>query len=347
MEKTPETRLFEALKKNPNPETVRELIEEDVDCNLSHFDHHSRTFISPIRWASTTDRYVTLPLLYERRNSPTKLQLNKHLTFYINHHDRSQKERNEILFDYSVSRLLYTRISDHPKKVFDTLIAGFHDFDDATYRGQSLSEGSRTEILLQLHIYTLFRKIIDMKIDPDTRMLLIVENERLHNLETYYFLDGILFIPVVITKRMINRRFADINLSRSLLIKYYESIAKNVISKISQLEINEEYTIPTGWIEHAVCVSFRSISRTYIIIRIDNPSDMNPPDMHEVDYSIVNYHRIRPKILGQLHVDNLQANLNYFIRLIDSVKRDLTPEEGGSLIYNRDRQIRHLEEIRT
>ncbi|CAF3531708.1 unnamed protein product, partial [Rotaria sp. Silwood2] len=112
------------------------------------------------------------------------------------------------------------------------------------------------------------------------------------------------------------------------------------------LEINEEYTIPTGWIGHAVCVSFKRVNETHIIIRIDNPSPDYPQDMHEIEYSINGYKRIKPKVLGKLHVNKLDENLdNYFVLLIDSVKRDLTLDEGRSLIYNRNGKIRHLEEV--
>ncbi|CAF4173466.1 unnamed protein product, partial [Rotaria magnacalcarata] len=49
--------------------------------------------------------------------------------------------------------------------------------------------------------------------------------------------------------------------------------------------------------------------------------------------------------LGQLHVNHLEINLNYFVLLIDSVKRDLTFEDGKSLIYNLDGQIINLDQI--
>ncbi|CAF1195124.1 unnamed protein product [Rotaria sordida] len=349
---------------------VKNLIEQCVDCNfsrfnnnlsdfnrhlsyflrnVSHFDRLTNTFISPIQLAAKLGRHEELLLLYEHRNSPTKLQLEKRWTFYINHYDRLHRERNEILFDYTVSRLLYTRITtEHTEIEFDNLIPALRDIDNASHRGRSLSDGSRPDIFLQVRIYTLVRTIIDKKINKDDYMIEIIEKELLHNLETYYFIIGILLIPVDITKSMMNQSFSQIKSSQSLLIKYYRKIAKNLISKIKQLEINDEYTIPTGWKEHAVCVSFRRTSQTHFIIRIDNPSSKNPPDMHEIKRFKDGDIRIKPKILGQLHVHNLDANLNnYFVLLIDSVKRDLTLEKGRLLIYNLNEKIRHLEEIQT
>ncbi|CAF5010144.1 unnamed protein product [Rotaria sp. Silwood1] len=282
---------------------VKNLVEQCVDCNfscfnnnlsdfnrhlsyfhrnVSHFDRLINTFISPIQLAAKLGRHEELLLLYEHRNSPTKLQLEKRWTFYINHYDRLHREGNEILFDYTVSRLLYTRITtEHTKIVFDNLIPALRDIDNASHRGRSLSDGSRPEIFLQVRIYTLVRTIIDKKINKDDHMIEIIEKELLHNLETYYFIIGILLIPVNITKPMMNQSFSRIKSSQSLLMKYYRKIAKNLISKIKQLEINDEYTIPTGWKEHAVCVSFRRISQTHFIIRNDNPSSKNPPNIHE------------------------------------------------------------------
>jgi hypothetical protein len=174
-------------------------------------------------------------------------------------------------------------------------------------------------------------------------MLTAIEDELLHNLETYYFLDSITRIPVVISEKMINKKFTEIESSQKLLMKkYYRCIAKNVIHKIEKLAIDQEYTIPTGWMEHAVCVSFRRINKTHIHIRVDNPSSRNPRKTHEIDHSTSSYSRIKPKILGQLALNRLKDNLDYFILLIDSVKRDLTWEEGITLIYNRNKEIRHL-----
>ncbi|CAF1446253.1 unnamed protein product [Rotaria magnacalcarata] len=345
MTETLETRLYKTLKRDPDFDMVKQLIYDGVDCNLSYFDRYSRTFQSPIQLTLKTDRRETLHLLYKHRNSPTRIQLKKQLTFYINHNNRLQKEKNEILFHYTVSRLLYTRITEHSKIVFDTLIAALHDYDHAKYRTCNLSEGSTAEIFLQLRIYTLFQKIIEMKINSNNNESTIIEEELLHNLETYYFLISIKNIPVIITREMINQTFSIISMHKPHLKKYYQSIAKNVISKIEKLKRNQVYTIPTGWIGHAVCVSFQRINETHIVIRIDNPAPDNPPDIHKIVHSMKKFNITQPKILGQLHVDHLEMNLNYFILLIDSVKRDLTFEDGTSLIYNLDGQIINLDKM--
>jgi hypothetical protein len=165
---------------------VEELIEQGFDCNLSHFDGTTSTFfITPIQLAIKNDRHRTLYLLYEHRNSPTIEQLEKHLTFYTNHHVLLEDKQNETLFDYCVSRLLYNRITKHPRIDLHTLIVALHGYNDATLDDKSLCKGSTHQILLQLRIYTLFRKIIDMTINFNDNMIEVIEDELLHNLETY------------------------------------------------------------------------------------------------------------------------------------------------------------------
>ncbi|CAF1094569.1 unnamed protein product [Didymodactylos carnosus] len=317
MATTLETRLYNAIKGDAQP---KKLAAEKGDY-----------------------RYRKLLLLYKYRNIPTKTQLEKHLTFYYNHYQSSKEEENEILLDFTVSRLLHTRITKYPTEQFHILITALHGYDEAKLRGRKLGVGSTQDMFLQLRISTLFRWIVEMRTNfrtiPDNEILTVVENELLHNLETYYFLYDILRIPVRINEKMIRQRFVDIESSQPLLIKFYRYIAKNLKSKIEQLRPEQEYTIPTGWMRHAVCVSFRRISQTHISIRIDNPSVHNPPNVHETD----RFHRIKPKVLGQLHVNDLDNNLSYFILLIDSVKRDLTPDEGISLIYDYNKQIQHLD----
>jgi hypothetical protein len=49
-----------------------------------------------------------------------------------------------------------------------------------------------------------------MIMNSDNNMLEIVVDELLYNLETYFFLDSISHISVVITKQMINKKFTKI-----------------------------------------------------------------------------------------------------------------------------------------
>jgi hypothetical protein len=118
-----------------------------------------------------------------------------------------------------VGRLLYIRITKHSPTVFHTLNAALLNNSDAWLRGVSLSGESAQEIYLQLHIFTLFRRIVEMIMNSDHNMLEIVVDEFLYNLETYSFLDSISRISVVITKQMINKKFTKIESSERLLIE--------------------------------------------------------------------------------------------------------------------------------
>jgi hypothetical protein len=194
MTDTLEKQLYDEISNESDPNTIKQLIDQGVDCNLLYFNPSSPNFISPIRLASEKKYYDTLCLLYEYRNRPTKTQLEKHLQFYINHYDPSQEEKNIICFDYIVSRFLYTRITTQREPIiFYTLIVALHGFDGAKLRNQDLCAGSTHKAFIQLRIYTLFQMIIDKIIKPnyDNEALNILEDELLHNLETYYFLDGI------------------------------------------------------------------------------------------------------------------------------------------------------------
>ena len=343
MTDTLEKQLYDEISDESDPNTIKQLINQDVDCNLLYFNPSSPSFISPIRLASEKKDYDTLCLLYEFRKSLTKTQLEKYLQFYINHYDPSQTKRNVVCFDYIVSRFLYTRITTRRKPdIFYTLIAGIHDIDGAKRRNQDLCAGSTHKAFIQLRIYTLFQMIIDEIVKPnyENEAFNILEDELLHNLETYYFLDGISQIPVV-TVVMPTEPFTEIG---SSLNKYYEPIATNLIKKIGKLGVDQEYTIPTGWSEHAVCVSFRCVESNgekYIRIRVDNPSHQNPEGEHEVKSTGCST-QIRPKVLGQLNINDLDKNFEYFVLLIDSVTRDLSLEEGVDLIYNKKKKIVEL-----
>jgi hypothetical protein len=297
MANTLEKRLCDTLKGRSNVSAVRQLIEQGVDCNLSHFDSCTLTFIAPIQLAAKNSRRCTLRLLYQRRNSPTKAQLEKRLAFYLNQYQPSEEENNQTLLEYTVSRLLHTDITKHPEEAFSILIAALHNFDDATQRGEKLCIGSTHNMFLQLRIFTLVRRIVDMYttslMSPDDETLTILRNELLHNLETYYLFYDIDNIPMKMTDELLVQRSVEVELTNPLLFEFYKCIATNVISKIKQSQPNEEYTIPASWMWHAVCVSFRRISQTHIHIRVDNPIPLARLTAHETARSRAHYGRIK------------------------------------------------------
>ncbi|CAF4848873.1 unnamed protein product [Rotaria sp. Silwood1] len=348
MATTLSTSLCDAIDRKDPPSKISRLLEEGIDCNLSRFDPKHLKFISPIQLAAErqTCKYGTLHLLYQKRNSPTKKQLQKYLAFFCNHYQLSNDEENELFLEFTVCRLLHNRICRYPSKEMRIIIEGLLGHDKAEFRGEGLNIGSTNDLFLQVRIYALFQWLVDMKTNvfmiSDSETFTIIENELLHNLEAYYLLHDIQHIPVRMSESMDYQDFKEIESSLQLL-KFYESIAKNVINKIKQLQPQQEYFIPTGWRHHAICVSFRRIDQTHISIRVDNPSRSNPSNMHETDSVTTKIHLIRPKVLGRLHLDKLHENINYIVSLIDSVKRNLTPQVAIPLIYDSNRNIKHLD----
>ncbi|CAF1442808.1 unnamed protein product [Adineta ricciae] len=339
---TLEARLFDILESNPDPDEIMKLIERGVDCNLSKFDPNTDGFISPIELAAKQHAHRALCYLYEHRNSPTKAQLEKHLVFYINHYNLLQEEKNQLALEYIVSHLLHKDILEFDPEHFLIFINALNNIDGATRRGIDLSGGISYRVVLSVRIFTLVRYIVKMHMDfpliLDGEKLTVAENELLHTLEAYYYLYDVDKIPGPIPE---NLDIDEINKNQSLpLIQNYRCIANNIIKKIKQLDLNQEYTILTGWDAHAVCISFRSISPDHIYIRVDNPSHENPSGKHNTSaIAGKNYLAIEPKILGRLKKSDLNSNLNYFILLIDSCARELEEKNGISLIYNENNQI--------
>ena len=65
MRNTLEIRLVNTLKTRQNSETVKDLWEEGVNCNLSNSDGHSGAL------TAENNRRNMLPFLYEHHQNPT------------------------------------------------------------------------------------------------------------------------------------------------------------------------------------------------------------------------------------------------------------------------------------
>ncbi|CAF1586796.1 unnamed protein product [Rotaria sp. Silwood1] len=345
-----EASLYEAIHDEVSLDKVSDLIKHGVDCNLSHFDPNSLSFISPIQLAARTSvyKYAALRLLYRNRNSPTKMQIEKHLAFYFNYYDSSSNENNDLFLEFTISWLLHTRISQHLPGEMDIINVALWNYDKVLLHGRQLNTGLTYDEFLKVRIYTLFRWLAEMRADSssihNSTAYAIIENELLHHLEAYYLLHDIQQIPVKFTKDMMHPRLNERKSFRFLVLECYKDIAKNIIRKIKALQPKEEYIIPTGWRGHAVCITFRRVDQTCISIRVDNPSPFNPPNRHKIEPIESGIHRIRSKVLGLLDVANLDKNINYFMLLVDSVKRDLDAKTGIRLLYNFGHKIKGLDQ---
>ena len=345
-----ETSLYEAIRRDKSLDTISNLIQQGVDCNLSHFNPHELNFTSPIQLASehSVYRYVTLRLLYRNRNSPTKMQIEKHLAFYFNFYDASDTIKNDLFLEFTISRLLHKRISQYLPERMNVINVALWNYDKVLLHKRKLNIGLEYDEFLQVRIYTLFEWLADMRTavlsTRDSEEYTIIENELLHHLEAYYLLHDIRHVPAEFTKDMM-RGNLDLKKSlRFLVLECYKDIAQNIIKKIKELQPKEEYIIPTGWDGHAVCIIFRRIDQTWINIRVDNPSSFNPSNTHKIEPIAPGVRRIRSKVLGQLDVANLDQNINYFMSLVDSVNQNLDSEKGTRLLYNLGHKIKGLEQ---
>jgi len=345
-----ETSLYEAIRNEVSLDKISNLIKQGVDCNLSRFDPHNLNFISSIQLAAgkSVYRYGALHLLYKNRNSPTKMQIEKHLAFYFNYYDSSNNDKNDLFLEFTISRLLHTRINQYLPETMHVLNVALWNYDKVLLQKRKLNIGFTYNEFLQVRIYTLFKWLAEMRTDissrRDSEKYAIIENELLHHLEAYYLLHDIRQVPAEFSKDMMWKKLDQKKSLRLLTLQCYNDIAQNIIKKIKELQPKEEYIIPTGWDGHAVCITFRRIDQTWISIRVDNPSPFNPPKMHRIEPIAPGIHRIRSKVLGQLDVANLDQNTNYFMFLVDSVKQNLDFETGFQLLYNVRHKIKDLKQ---
>ncbi|CAF2900206.1 unnamed protein product [Rotaria sp. Silwood2] len=344
-----EVSLYEAIRDETSLDKISNLINEGVDCNLSHFDPNSLNFISPIQLAAGkyVYKYGALHLLYKARNRPTKMQIEKHLAFYFNYYDPSNNENSDLFLEFTISRLLHTRISQYLPGEMDVINVALWNYDKVLLHGRKLNIGLTYDAFLKVRIYTLFRWLAEMRADTSSihysTSYAIIENELLHHLEAYYLLHDIGQIPEDFTEYMEPTKCHMKKSLRRLLLQCYKDIAENIIRKIKELQPKEEYIIPTGWRGHAVCIIFRRTDGTHISIRVDNPSPYNPQNKHKIEPIRSGVHRIRSKVLGLLDVANLDKNVNYFMLLVESMKRDLDANTGIRLLYNADHKIKGLD----
>ncbi|CAF4035690.1 unnamed protein product, partial [Rotaria sp. Silwood1] len=346
-----EASLYEAIHDEVSLDKVSDLIKRDVDCNLSHFDSNTLNFISPIQFAARTSvyKYGALRLLYRNRNSPTKMQIEKHLSFYFNYYDSTNNESNHLFFEFTISRLLHARIGKYLPGDMDVINVALWNYDKVLLYGRKLNIGLLYDEFLKVRIYTLFRWLAKMRAETSSihysASYAIIENELLHHLEAYYLLHDVGQIPEKIPEYMKPTQCHMKKSLRSLQSQCYKDIAENIIRKIKELQPKEEYIIPTGWRGHAVCIIFRRIDNTLISIRVDNPSPYNPPKAHKIIKLIEpDVYQIQSKVLGLLDIANLDKNVDYFILLIKSMKRDLDASTGIRLLYNSDHKIKDLDE---
>ena len=192
MTMTMETTLYDAIRNEVSLDKISNLIKQGVDCNLSHFNSHNLNFISPVQLAAgkSISKYGALHLLCQNRNSPTKMQIEKYLAFYFNYYDSSNNEKNELFLEFTISRLLHTRISQYEPERMNVLNVALWNYDKVLLQERKLNIGLVYNEFLQVRLYTLFKWLAEMRTDIssicDSEKYAIIENELLHHLDLFH-----------------------------------------------------------------------------------------------------------------------------------------------------------------
>jgi len=329
------TALYLSIKSG-NSEITKLLVEKDADCNIVQldFDHgrqdpkdgfkHSyyafSTAIDFLCRKNDTKNDEILNYLLENRPMISEKMVNQRI-FYCTQLLGSGDD--EMLFDYAASYFLRKNMYDHlhPHGAQDfpfEIIAAFSNKNVAV-DGKPLDDGGTHEVFFTIIIRSLFEQLVRFELQKDSDIKLKEQytqilRELLHNLEAYNLLMDVYSIPDEPPER---------------LDAFYSSIINNIIHKLqTKLGNKQEYTLPVKWGKHAVCVNFVRVSEPKydrIVIRIDNLSDWYKKE-HETD---PNETIMIPKILGELPLDKLGFNQEYFKSLLKCMKAGRIDEADG------------------
>lgn len=331
------------------------LIEHGADCNIIQLDFDRseqhprdglthRCFIStPIDFLCTChERKYDQILAYLLENRPMMSEnvINERILYCKQLFD---EKKNEMLLDYTASYLLRRNMYEHLLLVGDnsalTMAAAVFNID-AQFKRQRFQDGGTHEAFYTLIIRTFFEQMLRFRLSNGSLIVSEKEysfflNELLHNLEAYNLLRDICSIPI------------------DKIESFYPSIAKNIVKKLKQMKVQEEYTLPIKWEtkenwekreRHAVCLNFiREVSS--IVIRIDNLNSADEPKHTSYltkDNIII---RMIPKIIGEIPIEKLDENIDYFISLLRCIKTTPDRRNGIKILYENDK-IKHLDQSR-
>jgi hypothetical protein len=222
---------------------------------------------------------------------------------------------------------------DHLSSIGDnaslTLVAATLNIN-ATLQDLSFTDGGTHQAFFVLIIRSLFEQLVRFKLRKGSYIVseqqyAHVLRELRHNLEAYNLLMDICCIPH----------------ERSGL--FCSSIVKNIINKLKLMKNKEEYTLPIKWDGHAVCLNFVREPDS-VAIRIDN---LNSGEMnkHKTYPNEDKLSIIIPKIIGEIPLEKLDHNQDYFKSLVNSMKTSLSRQEGIETLYNNGK-LKHLDTSR-
>lgn len=212
---------------------------------------------------------------------------------------------NPDLFDIATSHLIGSHYRDifQDKNSVTRYLAAFSNQEEKL-QGMDAG-GCQHEVLLAIRARVLLEWLFSLQpYDGNKRLL---EDELLHTLETLAFYKNLTRIPYDKNKNKMSFSPATLNLAH----------------KLCTLINNEEYTLPTGWKGHAVCITF-VCKNDSIVIRIDN-----------LDCQTEAKATIQPTIIGSFKIANIEENYEYLESIINHARHltEKSEAEGMQNIY--------------
>ena len=340
------TALYRSVKLH-NFQMSKLLVEKGADCNIVQLDfgrneQHEKDGLMHLCFISTPIDFLCdekqvyndelLKYLLESRHRITEEMINHRIHYCMELFDDTN---NETLFDYAVSYLLRKNMYDHMWPIGNnallTMITAILNINAQlpNEERESLTDGGSHEAFFALLIRSLFEELVRFKLEKSNHIFseeqyVHILREFLHNLETYNLLMDINGIPE-------GRREL-----------FYPSIIKRIIDKLKNMKINEEYTLPIKWEEHALCLNFVRESDS-IVIRIDN-LNIGEKGMHS-NYTANRFLFMIPKIIGEIPLERLDHNKNYFKSVLMCMKEQTSRKQGIETVYNNNR-LRYLDTSR-
>jgi hypothetical protein len=254
---------------------------------------------------------------------------------------------HEMLFDYAASYFLRQNMYDHlyncVPNATRTIVAATFNMDASVQR-KPLDDGVTHEAFFIIVIRSLLEQLVRFKLGKCSyiktdQQYAVILRELVHNIETYNLFVDIRRIPEKPDE------------SPERIKSFYPSIVKNIIENLKKMKDKEEYTLPVNWYGHALCVNFIREShkignetKKYIAIRIDNLNAWEKKEHEQLDYKINDLVMI-PKIIGEIPLEYLDHNKDYFISLVEYIRETKDRQNGIKILYHNEK-LKYLDTSR-
>jgi hypothetical protein len=321
------TGLYRSVRLH-NFELSKLLVENGADCNIVQldFDRNEKhpsdglehlCFIStPIDLLCVDNKVISdelLKYLLENRPMVTEDMINQRIRYCIQLFD---DKNHEMLFDYAASYFLRKNMYDHLSPIGTnallTMITAILNINARlpNESNEPLTDGGTHEAFFTLIIRSLFEELVRFNLHKGSHIVsqqqyAHILRELLHNLEAYNLLMDICLIP------------------------------------------HDEYMLPIKWggkcHGHALCLNFVRESDS-IAIRIDN-LNIGEKTEHRNYRTDDRFLVMVPKIIGEIPLEKLDHNKDYFKSLLMCMKGTPSRENGIETLYHNSK-LKYLDTSR-